>query len=310
MGELGTMLREARESQGFSLEQAEQETRIRRVFLEALEEERFDQLPGDVYIRGFIRNYGRFLGLDTQDLLPVYCKATGDVLHRMPQVLNEPLLPTPAGNVWSTVFLVVMIAIVLGLAGWYGYQRLVVGIDPFAGITRWIELQRPTMAPATSTTIPTSGAALTATRAVAVHPTETALPSQQAVAPAATATRRVVNTPTQRATRRVEPSRTPIPSPTRTRDPNAAPAEIEGIEVRVEALEKCYVFVLSDGEVVYEEILDSGQEEIWIAQEEMTVRVGNAAGVRVYVNGVEVPPLGEPGQVVELEYTLDTLPPG
>lgn len=318
MGELGTILRETRESLGLSIEQAEQETRIRRVFLEALEEERFDQLPGDVYVRGFIRNYGRYLGLDPQELLPLYRAFISEGVRRMPQVLNEPLLPASVGNVWSTVFLVAMILIVVGLAGWYGYQRLYRESDPFVGVARWVESLLPMRAPASKTEAPTRPATMAASTSVAnvaatramVQPTATAKPTMQARVPTAVATQRVVIPPTQRATRRIDPTRTPIPSPVPTRDPEAPPSEIEGIEIRVEALEKCYVFVLSDGEVVYEEILDTGQKELWVAQEKITVRIGNAAGIRVYVNNVEVPPLGEPGQVVELEYTPDTLPPG
>jgi len=48
VGEIGNRLREARENRGLTLEQVEDATRIRRIFLEALEEERFDELPHDL----------------------------------------------------------------------------------------------------------------------------------------------------------------------------------------------------------------------------------------------------------------------
>jgi len=61
---IGAGLREARERQGLSLEQAAEATRIAARHLRALEEERFERLPEPVYARGFLREYAGFLGLD------------------------------------------------------------------------------------------------------------------------------------------------------------------------------------------------------------------------------------------------------
>ncbi len=63
------MLQEARQARGLSLEQVEKETKIRRRYLEALEKEAFDLLPGRVYVRGFLRTYARYLGLDAEALV-------------------------------------------------------------------------------------------------------------------------------------------------------------------------------------------------------------------------------------------------
>ncbi|HEX2025849.1 MAG TPA: helix-turn-helix domain-containing protein [Actinomycetota bacterium] len=60
---LGRALRTAREKLGKSLETASRETRVRTEYLEALEHERFEALGSDVYIRGFLRSYARYLGL-------------------------------------------------------------------------------------------------------------------------------------------------------------------------------------------------------------------------------------------------------
>jgi hypothetical protein len=62
--EIGRSLREARARRGLDLDEAQRALRIRRRYLEALEAERFDLLPGDVYARGFLREYAEFLGLD------------------------------------------------------------------------------------------------------------------------------------------------------------------------------------------------------------------------------------------------------
>jgi cytoskeletal protein RodZ len=64
MFEIGSTLREARMRQGLELHDAERATRIRARYLAALEEERFDQLPEEVYAKAFLRTYADFLGLD------------------------------------------------------------------------------------------------------------------------------------------------------------------------------------------------------------------------------------------------------
>ena len=61
---IGTTLREARERRGLALADVERETCIRSANLAAIEDERFDDLPGDVYAAGFIRAYATLLDLD------------------------------------------------------------------------------------------------------------------------------------------------------------------------------------------------------------------------------------------------------
>jgi cytoskeletal protein RodZ len=63
---LGASLEEERRRQGLDLEQVEEATHIRRRYLRALEEERFELLPGDAYAKGFLRAYAEFLGLDSK----------------------------------------------------------------------------------------------------------------------------------------------------------------------------------------------------------------------------------------------------
>jgi cytoskeleton protein RodZ len=69
---IGEALRSAREAQGKSLEDAAAATRIRSSYLEALEQEHFEQLGGNVYAKGFLRSYAKFLGVDPAPLLEAY----------------------------------------------------------------------------------------------------------------------------------------------------------------------------------------------------------------------------------------------
>ena len=75
-GSVGAALKEARLARGLTLEQAEAETNIRARYLEAVESGNFDKTPGEVFVRGIIRTYGNYLGLDGQKLVADY-KAQG-----------------------------------------------------------------------------------------------------------------------------------------------------------------------------------------------------------------------------------------
>jgi cytoskeleton protein RodZ len=69
---IGEALRSAREAQGKSLDEAAFATRIRSSYLEALEQERFGELGGSVYAKGFLRSYAGYLGIDPAPLLEAY----------------------------------------------------------------------------------------------------------------------------------------------------------------------------------------------------------------------------------------------
>jgi len=62
--EIGNSLKEARERQGLGYSEIELATKIRAKYIRALEEEDFTSIPGDAYIRGFLRSYAEYLGLD------------------------------------------------------------------------------------------------------------------------------------------------------------------------------------------------------------------------------------------------------
>lgn len=66
MFEIGNSLREARLRQGLDFPEVEQATKIRGKYLRALEDEQFDILPGQTYVKGFLRTYSEYLGLDGQ----------------------------------------------------------------------------------------------------------------------------------------------------------------------------------------------------------------------------------------------------
>src|SRR6266852_9807389 len=87
MFEIGSSLRGARMRQGLELSEVERETRMRAKYLGALEDERFDVLPGPAYAKGFLRTYADYLGLDAQRFVDEYSTRFA------PQ--QEPAAPPP-----------------------------------------------------------------------------------------------------------------------------------------------------------------------------------------------------------------------
>jgi cytoskeleton protein RodZ len=69
---IGPALRKARLARGVSIDEAARDTRIRAELLDALEEEEFDRLLGDVYVRGCLRSYATYLGLSPDKVVARY----------------------------------------------------------------------------------------------------------------------------------------------------------------------------------------------------------------------------------------------
>lgn len=74
MASLGEQLRKARESKNISLEEASNDVKISKRYLEALEEGNYSILPAQAYVKGFLQNYARYLGLDPKSALIQYSK--------------------------------------------------------------------------------------------------------------------------------------------------------------------------------------------------------------------------------------------
>jgi cytoskeletal protein RodZ len=85
---LGTVLRTAREARFIDLARVERDTKIRIRYLSALERSDYGDLPEPIYTRGFLRNYGLYLGLDPEYLIDLYRLESGTAVER-------PAMPSP-----------------------------------------------------------------------------------------------------------------------------------------------------------------------------------------------------------------------
>lgn len=87
MSGIGEQLRKAREAKGLSISDIEKATKIQSRYLEAIENNDFDKLPGDFYVRAFIRQYAQIVGLDGKELLSQY---QGEVANEVSQPEESP----------------------------------------------------------------------------------------------------------------------------------------------------------------------------------------------------------------------------
>jgi len=88
---LGELLRKERERKGLSLKDIENAVNIRVLYLNAIENGEYHIIPGEVYLKGFIRNYANYLGLNGAEIVDLYRK------NQTPppqQVVNETIIPS------------------------------------------------------------------------------------------------------------------------------------------------------------------------------------------------------------------------
>lgn len=79
MKTVGSILRQAREARGLTLDEIERATKIRAKFLEAIEADDYTILPTQAYAKGFVKNYGEFLGIPAGTILAFFRRQTEEV---------------------------------------------------------------------------------------------------------------------------------------------------------------------------------------------------------------------------------------
>ena len=122
-GNFGERLKREREMREVSMEELTKSTRISGRFLQALENEDWDRLPGGVFGRGFVRTIARYLGLDEESLLGEYDLARADKSQAELVKTEERIPSTPKWVPAVAICVILLLAVGLFYGGRYGWRR-------------------------------------------------------------------------------------------------------------------------------------------------------------------------------------------
>lgn len=123
-GTFGDSLKREREMRGVSLEEITAATRIATRFLQAIENEQWDQLPGGVFNRGFVRAVAHYLGLDEENTVAEYILAAGtEDRPSVPVWTGSPPAVTPE-QPWLAWILAAVVVVVLATGGWFAVRHI------------------------------------------------------------------------------------------------------------------------------------------------------------------------------------------
>jgi cytoskeleton protein RodZ len=299
MDELGLILQEARDNKGLTLEQVQEETRINATYLEALENGEYDALPSAVHVRGFLRNYARFLDLDPKPLLERYKQS--ESYEHAPVANNRngdigPGAPLPARkdqpffdpvNVEvdigsrrdpeSAVRLIIIAALIVAVALIANrFLPLVINNEDGSeaiteGISNVVE------------DIVSNGEEL-----VGVDEGSTNGEDPE------TESTNVANGEVITSTSRTNAAAEILPTPSPTRP--LLPATLDEINLKVEVTERSWFEATIDDEVVFSGIARPGDTFEWTALDEAKLLTGNAIGLFVTINETPLGRLGDRGQ--------------
>ncbi|HEX5825005.1 MAG TPA: RodZ domain-containing protein [Candidatus Limnocylindrales bacterium] len=128
----------ARERKGVDLYRAERDTKIRARYLAALERGEYKELPGDVYTKGFLRNYALYLGLDPEEVVGQWRRERGDEKTPRPILtVPRPIAQPRPGLQFSTGIIVaaLLTILIVGVGVWLTIQVLRFNKPPTIAVT-------------------------------------------------------------------------------------------------------------------------------------------------------------------------------
>lgn len=114
---IGDLLRQKREEHNLTIEQLSEETKIQKRYLKALEEEKFGELPGEVHVKGFMRNYCKAVGLNPDEIVAIYKAQKGETIAH-----KEVVEPEKASN--KIFIVVIIILLIIASAGYFIFDML------------------------------------------------------------------------------------------------------------------------------------------------------------------------------------------
>lgn len=280
MPSFGEKLKQERLKRSITLEQISISTKIGTRMLQALEDDKFNQLPGGIFNKGFVRSYARFVGLDEDQTVADYLEASGEAAPKSPADA-EPILapppkapePSPSRPLPWGLFAILLLLVALSLAVWSRRQH---------------SEQTRAAAPPPAAETPVS------------QPAANPIPAAESTSSAPATT--LQPPPTQPA--ESKPVTKPVPKPPTTSSAanNAAPAQsapapAEEFTVVVLAREDSWLSINADGASVFADTIVGGNQRSIHARKEVVIRAGNAGALDFVFNGKKLPPQGDIGDV-------------
>jgi cytoskeleton protein RodZ len=120
----GQVLQQAREQQGISLDQVSDRIKVSVTQLIALEQGDMDRLPGPAFARGYVRNYGRFLGLDADVLVNDFNVRYSGGIQRSVKSINRVKPQAHLGDPMIRVSVILFVMIILGSSVWWWQTQM------------------------------------------------------------------------------------------------------------------------------------------------------------------------------------------
>jgi cytoskeleton protein RodZ len=309
MNLVGDTLRRERLKRKLDLEEISRELKISTRFLQAIENDQYDKLPGGVFAKSFVRQYARLLGLDEEAIADEVQQALAPV-PEVPQFVEKAKpasvapIQVPKVEEWETV----------GdqrfrWSGWLSAVVLVAVMLVCSAVYAW--MQRPKSQVTAQVTPPTQSGAQSAVPSAAQSapapisaqpappPGVTAAPAPP-VEPATAPARAVDQSPAGRKPAEVTPAE-PRPAPPAA--PVTAPNPDATVHVEVRADEAVWVLARSDGKYAFSATMDPHTTRTVEGVKDVMLRLGNAGGVTILLNGNPIGPAGPKGQVRTIQFT-------
>ncbi len=312
MTSVGETLRRERLRRNLDLDQISRELKINAKMLEAIEAEEFDRLPGTIFAKNFVRQYAHLLGLDEDEMAAEVQRALqppseiprfaeGGKLASAPIQVTPIQLPKveqwesagDRGFSWGSplpalALFVVAMLVCSGVYAWYQRTRHPL---PAQNTAAAAESAKPASPPPVQPPPVHASCQRHNLRRLRRHkPRNSRLPHRQRLSPCRT---HPLPPNRRRTPRRVPPLPRPPPSrPARSRCASRSPPN-----------EPSWVLVRTDGKYLFSGTLEPNETRTVEASKSLELRLGNAGGVTVMLNGKPIGALGPKGQVRTVQFT-------
>lgn len=275
---IGETLKNARVAKGISLEQAEEDTKIRKRYLQALEDEDYSILPGMVYAKGFLRNYASYLGLNQEEIMIEYKLLNTPVRENGTRPNIEEVIHKRRANnrVNRKVYFITVIVAVIAILTFALYSTIV----------------------KKDSDVPKSGNN--------DNQVKTGQQAQKNNNQAGSTGNSAIQENKPDSTSNQPENSSPGQQSSSASSGDLPGEDEEKVKLVLKGIEPSWIKVYVDGKVEFTGILKPGETKTFAAADKIKFRSGNAGGTEVTLNGQDLGTLGPTGKVVDREFTSQT----